>query len=241
MRLVDHVRITPSARSKKPARTSAETGFYSFRNGANRVAFQSSIERGFVQLCDFANEVRHISWEPFSIDFRDLVDNRTRVYTPDYLVEINDREGQRYRYIVEVKERREADHIAAAGSASAAGRAHIAMMRWCREQTDCSFLLVTDEKLIEKGLPNAKAILDRASHRPERSLLDLILSGRLGEFPATLGSVIANAERYAYERGEIISAALHACAIDELWFDITRTWDEEAILRRGSRRRVFLR
>lgn len=241
MRLVDHVRITPSARSRKPARTSAETGFYSFRNGANRVAFQSSIERGFVQLCDFANEVRHIAWEPFSIEFRDLIDDRTRVYTPDYLVEINDREDRRYRYIVEVKERREADRIAAAGSASAAGRAHVAMMRWCREQTDCSFLLVTDEKLIEKGLPNAKAILDRAAHKPAPSLLDLILSGRLGEFPATLGSVIANVERLGHVRSEIISAALHACAIDELWFDITQAWNDDAILSRGPRRRVFLR
>ena len=241
MRLVDHVRVTPSGRSKKPARTSAETGFYSFRNGANRVAFQSSIERGFVQLCDFANEVRHIVWEPFSIEFRDLVDDRTRVYTPDYLVEINDRGGRRYRYVVEVKERREADRIAVAGSASVAGRAHVAMMRWCREQTDCSFLLVTDEKLIEKGLPNAKAILDRAGHRPKRSLIDLILSGRLGEFPATLGSVIANAERRGHERGEIISAVLHACAIDELWFDITQAWNDDAILSRGPRRRVFLR
>lgn len=205
------------------------------------VAFQSSIERGFVQLCDFANEVRHVAWEPFSIEFRDLVHDRTRTYTPDYLVEIDDHEDRRYRYVVEIKERREADRIAEAGSASPAGRAHVAMMRWCREQTDCSFLLVTDDKLAEKGLPNAKAILDRTAHTPEQALLDLVLSGRLGEFPATLGSVIANAARHGYSRGEVVSAVLYVCAIDKLWFDIAEEWSETTILARGSRRRVFNR
>lgn len=241
MRLVDHVRLTPSRKSEIPARVSAETGLYRLRKTGKTVAFQSSIEHGFVQLCDFANEVQHIAWEPFSIEFIDLVDEQTRTYTPDYLVEINDREGRRYRYIVEVKERREADRIVEAGGASVPGRAHIAMMQWCREQTDCSFLVATDETIAAKGLANAKAITDRAFYKPDGDLIDLILSGRLGEFPATLGSTIFHGERFGFARGEVISTVLHLCARDELWFDITNEWSDDTVLDRGPRKRVFMR
>lgn len=241
MRLVDHVRLTPTRKSEIPARVSAETGSYRLRKNGKTVAFQSSIERGFVQLCDFANEVQHIAWEPFSIEFRDLVDDRTRTYTPDYLVEINDQEGQRFRYIVEVKERREADRIVEAGGTSVHGRTHIAMMHWCREQTDCSFLLATDDTIAAKGLANAKAITDRASYEPDGEFVDLILSGSLGDFPATLGSTIYHAERFGFVRGEVISTVLHLCASDKLWFDITDEWSDDTVLDRGPRRRVFVR
>ena len=241
MRLVDHVSLTLSRKSEIPARVSAETGFYRLRKSGKEVAFQSSIERGFVQLCDFANEVQHIAWEPFSIEFLDLVDDQTRTYTPDYLVEIIDRGGQRYRYVVEIKERREADRIAEAGGTSVHGRAHIAMMHWCREQTDCSFLLATDDTIAAKGLANAKAITDRASYAPDGDLVDLILSGRFGEFPATLGSTIFHGERFGFARGEVISTVLHICAADKLWFDITDEWSDDTVLDRGPRRRVFVR
>ena len=241
MRLVDYVRLTPSRKSEIPARVSAETGLYRLRKTRKMVAFQSSIERGFVRLCDFANEVQHIAWEPFSIEFTDLVDNRTRTYTPDYLVEINDREGQRYRYVVEVKERREAGRLVEAGGASVRGRAHIAMMHWCREQGDCSFLLATDDTIAAKGLANAKAISDRATYTPDGDLADLILSGGLGDFPATLGSTIYHGDRFGFARGEIISTVLHLCAWDKLWFDITDEWSDDTVLDRGPRRRVFVR
>ena len=67
MRLVDRPRITACKKSAIPARVSAESGFFIRRKGGKKVAFQSSLERSFVQMCDFANESDELRWEPFTL------------------------------------------------------------------------------------------------------------------------------------------------------------------------------
>lgn len=241
MRLVDRVHLINSKKSIIPARVSAETGFYELRKHPRRVAFQSSIERGFVQLCDFANEVLNIAWEPLTISYHDLVDQKVRTYTPDYSVEIETRTGDHFRYIVEVKEASEAQRIWQHGAKSVAARAHVAMMAWCRKQPSCSFLLATDLTIEAKGLANIRAITDRASYVPRHGLLKLISSTQIGDYPASLGSLVANCDRFGFNRGEVVSTALRLCADDQLWFDVAEPWEDETVLYRGARRRIFKR
>ena len=134
MRLVDRVRLVPSAKSKRVPRTSAVAGSLNMRSQVETVEFQSSIERDFAILCDFAPEVNHIRWQPFSIEFRDLVSDKTRTYTPDYLVETTSRRGERYSYIAEIKRYREYSRIYEADPVGEASRAHIAATEWARAQ-----------------------------------------------------------------------------------------------------------
>lgn len=241
MRLVDHVRISRRQKSRIPARVSAETGEIQLRNGGGSVAFQSSLERGFVQICDFANEVRHIAWEPFTIEFDDRVDGKVRTYTPDYLVDVETRNSDRHRYIVGVKQKQEADRIWAGGPTTVQARAHVAMMAWCRDQQDCSFLLVTEHELAKKGLGNIRAIVDRASYEPDEALAEHLLSsvGRYG--PIELGQVSEMCGEAGFARPEVLSTALRLCADDRIWFDVASPWNDRTLLNQGPRRRVFIR
>jgi hypothetical protein len=240
MRLVDHVRVTPCEKSKIPAHVSAETGIYSLHRSGKHVAFQSSLERSFVQLCDFANEVHDIRWEPFTLLYDDLVDEQERRYTPDYLVETTTEIGDRYTYIVEVKPEAEIDRIWHRDPYGVDARRHVAMMAWCKEQGATQFVLVSERLLADKGLPNMLAITDRASSEvPEEVRLHQL--NVIDEFEAaTLGDFVAQGAAIKLSRGRIISSLFRLCADDELWFDIGVAISDSTVFRRGARRRVFL-
>lgn len=241
MRLVDHVRISLRQKRGIPTRASAETGQFQLRDSSGSVAFQSPLEHGFVQICDFANEVRHIAWEPFTIEFHDLVDGKVRTYTPDYLVDVETRTSERHRYIVEMKQKREADRIWAGGPTTVQARAHIAMMTWCRDQHDCSFLLVTEHELAKKGLGNIRAIADRASYEPDKALSEHLLTSVGKHGPIELGQATEICGEAGFARPEILSTILRLCADDRIWFDVAGPWNDLTLLNQGHRRRVFIR
>jgi hypothetical protein len=241
VRLVDRVRITPCEKSKNPARVSAETGFYTRRSDGRRVAFQSSLERSFVQLCEFAREVQELRWEPFSLLFDDLVDQQERRYTPDYLVETTTEIGNRFTYVIEVKPEAKIDRIWKGDPYGVDARRHVAMLAWCKEQTATEFVLVSEKLLAEKGLPNMLAVLDRTTFE----LSDQVRTGLLDSpslvYPATLGQLVEHGVKLGLPRGQLISSLLRLCADDALWFDVTRTMDDSTTFNLGRRRRVFQR
>jgi hypothetical protein len=241
MRLVDRVRITPCEKSKIPAHVSAETGFYTRRSDGRRVAFQSSLERSFVQLCDFAREVQEIRWEPFSLLFDDLVDQQERRYTPDYLVATTTEIGDRFTYVIEVKPEAEIDRIWKGDPYGVDARRHVAMLAWCKEQPATEFVLVSEKLLTEKGLPNMLAVLDRAAFKVSNEVRTGLLESPSFSYPATLKQLVDHSAKLGVARGQLISSLLRLCGDDAIWFDVAKPIDDATTFDRGPRRRVFRR
>lgn len=241
MRLVDNVRVTLCEKSKIPAHVSAETGFYTVRGTGKRVAFQSSLERSFVQLCEFANEVQNIRWEPFTLVFDDLVDGRERRYTPDYLVDTVMQAGDRFTYVIEVKPEAEIEHIWQGDPYGVEARRHIAMVAWCNEQAATQFILVSEKLLADKGLPNMLAIMDRSAFALPNDVRVSLLEIFDDVDSPTLEDLVGQGTALGLDRGRLISSLLRLCADDELWFDIRVAISDVTVFQRGARRRVFQR
>lgn len=238
MRLVDHVRLTPCTKSKIPARVSAQSGFYTMTDGNTKIAYQSALECDFVKICDFANEVQLVHWEPFSIRFDDLIDRRERIYTPDYLVETIDDEGHRNTLIVEVKPQKEIRAIWQRDPTGSAARAHKAMLEWLYGKPRHRFLLICEDAMARQGLPNIKAVLDRRTY-----MIPDDLSALFGQskdlFPASLRDLVRRGKKHGFARGAVISALLRLCADDQLFFDVRKPLDDATSFQTGPRNRVF--
>lgn len=130
MRLIAQPCAIACSKSKIPARESAEVGFYALRRNGLKVVFKSSLQRSFVQVCDFADEVEQIAWEPFRLLLDDLVTGRERRYTPDYSFETSTRDRDRFAFVVEIKSKADAGPIRRNQAQGTFPRAHIAMMAW---------------------------------------------------------------------------------------------------------------
>jgi len=237
MKLVDRIHVSISQKRKIPARVSAETGFYRLRKGRGEVAFQSSLERGFAQICDFANEVATIEWEPYTFVFEDLVDGTERRYTPDYLVELSARNGGRKFLLVEVKPQTVLDRIEEVRPPGLHARKHLAAREWCKQQDSIDFMVVSEKWLDAKGWANIRAIVDRENYRPVPRLKQLL--ARTGLLPASLGDLVAIGKSEGFERGAVISSLLRMCADDQMWFDHVLALTDATIFNFGGRRRVF--
>lgn len=209
-------------------------------DGTTKVAYQSALECDFVKVCDYAREVRLVLWEPFTVRFYDLIDDKERTYTPDYLVETLDDEGCRNTLIVEVKPEREIRAIWERDPLGSAARAHKAMLEWLYEKPRHRFLLISEVEMERQGLPNMKAILDRRSYAVADRLLSF-LKPQTGLYPASLGNLVRLGEEQGFSRGAVISALLRLCADDQLFFDIREPLDDATSFQVGSRSRVFSR
>lgn len=239
MRLVDHPRITACKKSAIPARVSAESGFFIRRKGGKKVAFQSSLERSFVQMCDFANETVELKWEPFTLLFDDLVDQKERRYTPDYLLEFTTKAGSRATRIVEVKPKQEIARIWRGDPYGVDARRHVAMMAWCDQQIATRFVLASEEFLMATGLPNIVAISHRSSYPVADPTRQRLLEFADQQTGVMLDQFVDEGMKLGVDRGTVVSSLLRLCADDELWFDIAGQFNDDTVFNRGPRRRVF--
>tara|TARA_E500000305_G_scaffold59373_1_gene47358 strand:+ start:198 stop:914 length:717 start_codon:yes stop_codon:yes gene_type:complete len=237
MKLVDRICLSTSQKRKIPARVSAETGFYRLGKGRGEVAFQSSLERGFAQMCDFANEVVTIKWEPHTFVFDDLVDGTERRYTPDYLVELSARDGGCKSLLVEVKPQTVLDRIEASRPPGLHARKHLAAREWCNQQDRIDFMVVSEKWLEAKGWANVRAIMDRQKYRADPRLKQSL--AKTGLFPASLGNLVAISKSEGFERGAVISSLLRMCADDHIWFDRALALTDDTVFKFGERRRIF--
>lgn len=241
MRLVEHVRLTPCYKSRTPARVSAETGFLLLRDGVRKVQFQSPLERGFVEICDFANEVVQLRWEPFSFAFRDAVLGTERRYTPDYLVETTSRTGGRISYVVEIKADRELQRIQRDPTGLEA-RAHIAADRWCREQPSFVFATITERWLDSRGLANVRLIGSKQTAQSDNSYDRHVVNEITTAGDLSLDQLVAlDACRDRIGRAALTALLLNLCSRDVIHFDITRPLGGGTVFYAGARRRIFKR
>ncbi len=240
MRLVGKVKLTSSKRSKIPTRVSAETGQFRLADGIQKIPFQSTFERGFIEICDFAPEVRQIRWEPFTLRFKDLVLDRFRTYTPDFSVETVTRDSQRFVYIVEIKRHREYEHIRKEPEGKE-GRKWIAASAWCRDQPACDFVVCTDRWLEQRGLANVRLIIAKATYPIANDLASLLLGNLLTISGVNLSRLIDLGMHSGFEQPIIISTVMALCSADKMHFDIRRPLDTETVFHAGPRERIFQR
>ena len=239
MRLVSGVQITPSRKSRKPPRTSAVAGCIRLLSQREPVEYQSSFERDFVIMCDFAPEVELIRWQPFTFEFDDHVTGKRRHYTPDYLVETINRQGIRYTYIVEVKRKVEYDRIYLRDPEGPIARSHMAATMWSRQQPTTEMVVITDQWLACRGLANVRLIRGSADYTITNELKDILLNRILITPGVTLGSLIEVARRVGVQRPVTVSCILRLCHEDLCYFDIAEPLGEETMFHEGSRQRVF--
>jgi hypothetical protein len=241
MRLVDRVSIKPCVKSRTPAPVSAETGSLLLKDGRTTVQFQSTYERAFVEICDFAPEVQSIRWEPFSFHFRDLLLDKDRIYTPDYHVQIIDRRGEIYNYVVEVKRQTEYDRIWKRNPMGEHARPHIAAINWCKLQRNWEMIVITDRWVASRGIGNIRAITAKADYATSDELMAQICDSSFGDTGISSGTLIDVGTRGGASRAHCISTLLHLCAMDLIHFDITGPFNERTLMYDGPRQRVFRR
>lgn len=239
MRLVSRVQVTPSRKSRTPPRTSAVAGRMSLLSQREPVEYQSSFERDFIIMCDFAPEVELIRWQPFTLEFDDHITGKRRRYTPDYLVETINRQGIRYTYVVEVKRKVEYDRIYLRDPEGPIARSHMAATMWSRQQPTTEMVVITDQWLASRGLANVRLIRGSANYAITNRLKNISFNTILNMPGITLESLIEVARRVGVQRPVTLSCILRLCHEDLCHFDIAEPLGEETMFHEGPRRRIF--
>ena len=203
------------------------------------VEYQSSFERDFIIMCDFAPEVELIRWQPFTLEFDDHVTEKRRHYTPDYLVETINRQGIRYTYVVEVKRKVEYDRIYLLDPEGPIARSHMAAMMWSRQQPTTEMVVITDQWLASRGLANVRLIRGSANYAITDEFKDILFNQILTMPGVALKSLIEVARRVGVQRPVTLSCILRMCHEDLCHFDIAEPLGEETMFHEGPRQRIF--
>lgn len=93
-------KFTSSQRKIGPKSSSASGRFISRKQNDKIIQYESSLERDFIYLCEFDNNIISYVDQPIKIEYVDAKEKK-RIYTPDFLVEYKD--NQRQSNIIEVK------------------------------------------------------------------------------------------------------------------------------------------
>jgi hypothetical protein len=238
MRLVSHVELIPSRTSRTPPGTSTVAGRASLLSQREPVEYQSSFERDFVIMCDFASEVELIRWQPFTFEFDDHVTRTRRRYTPHYLVETITRQGARYTYVVEVMRKVEYDRIYLRDPEGPIARSYTAATMWCRQQPATEMVVITDQWLASRGLANVRLIRSSANYMIPDGLREFLFN-EITIPGITFRSLIEVASCVGIPRPVAVSSALRLCHEDICRFDIAEPLGKETMFYEGARQRIF--
>lgn len=74
-----------------------------YTDDVNNIIFRSSWERRFMVYCDQHSKILNWSSESLGIPYISPVDNKIHTYYPDFLVEIESKEGSKKTVLIEVK------------------------------------------------------------------------------------------------------------------------------------------
>ena len=74
-----------------------------YRGNPSKVIFRSLWERSFMGYCDNNKNIVAWSSEEIVIPYRSPLDNQMHRYFPDFWIKVQDQEGKRTEYIVEIK------------------------------------------------------------------------------------------------------------------------------------------
>lgn len=206
---------------------------------AEPVEYESALERDFAIMCDWAPEVQHVRWEPFSIEFDDLVLGKARTYTPDFLVKTLSRRGTPYDYLVETKRKSEYDRIHAREPEGPVVRAWMAAQIWCRLQPSSEMVVITDDWLQIRGIRNVTLIRNAASYEGAYRLTAKLLQQLVNHNGVTLIELVETGRSVGFARPAVISTLLRLCFDDRCRFDVTQPLVEETLFHEGARDRVF--
>lgn len=163
----------------KPARkisnraTRKNTGYFpSIKNGRS-VAFESLLERDYIYLLEFDNDVISYKEQPTKISYKIM--DRTYHYTPDFLVQRNNK-----MQLIEIKPKSKLEKLL---SDSLTNKRYEAAAFYCKSNNYDEFKIVTDEE-IRSGyiLENIKTLFHYSmSHVPAADKMrirnELMLNG----------------------------------------------------------------
>lgn len=93
-------KFTSSQRKIGPKPSSASGRFISRKQNNRIIQFESSLERDFIYLCEFDNNIIRYIDQPTKIEYIDSK-GKKRIYTPDFLVEY--KKNQKQSDIIEIK------------------------------------------------------------------------------------------------------------------------------------------
>lgn len=181
MRFVSELRIAKRRNRKTPPATSAVRGFLSIRDGADKVPYQSDLERQFLVVCACLPWVSRVTWEPMTLHFLDNSTQLRRSYTPDFLVEYQSGYGTDHQLLVETKRQNDwsksAEHMRAC---------YAAAELWAEMQTSAAFLHVSDEWLSDIHFPTYEFIFAARKGAISQSSRRKLVKGLLNQSRLTM-------------------------------------------------------
>ena len=238
MRLVSSVVIAEKSRRFSPKQGDGNAGFWEMSDG-KLVPYSSSIERRFVEICDWAPEVRSIQHEPFRLRFYDEPTQRHRYYTPDYLVGLETSRGDAFRYVIEVKPYSLYMRKFKADLRGFANRAIVAGTSYARNQPGTDFAVVTDRWVESRGVANIRLIRSAALRDGDPALAEIMVNRIFTIAGPSLKDLVNEGHVRGYSRAAVITQVLKMCGCDEVHFDIRQPLSDGSRFYEGARQKVF--
>lgn len=189
--------------------TRSYTGRHVGTPGDVTVRFESGLERDFLTLIRFRDDVVEIVEQPFTVEFVDST-GRRRSYTPDFKVV--------YRHQTSVYEVKYKDELRAKWDRYREPYLHV--RRWAR-QNGMVFSIMTDRSIRTIRFHNAQMLLPHRGREPEPVMAKRI-SAELASGPSTVGQLVKAVCREDRERGAFYAALWPMLACGRVRADFDR-------------------
>lgn len=173
--------------------TRSFTGRHVGTPGAETVRFESGLERDFLTLIRFRDDVVEIVEQPFTVKFTDST-GRRRSYTPDFKVV--------YRHKTSLYEVKHKDELRAKWEQYREPYLHV--RRWAR-QNGMIFRIMTERAIRTVRFHNANMLLPHRGRVPEPIMAQRI-TARLAGGPLAIGHLLKAVCREDGERGAFYAA-----------------------------------
>lgn len=239
MSSVNNVHIKHWNKTEKASVLSATRGSKIHETSGLKVQYQSSFERDFVDICRFAKEVQSIRWEPFTLNYHDLIDDKPRTYTPDYLVEIETTPGARRHLLVEVKRMRALQRVQGQSVPTIQSRALLAGDIWAQQQPNAKMFIVTDTWMKNIGLKNIKLILRSVIQQPDFAIRRCISQQFINHDCRTLSEINQLCIERGHDHQLIVPMLMEMCWRDEINFDVSLPLSKETRFYVDHRHQIF--
>jgi len=207
---VNNIRVIETRRNAAGRQISAVSGYIRFPSLDKEVHFESSVERDFLLACRLDKQIVNITAQPFTIEYTAKNFQKSKFYTPDYLIEKNfeilpgqfliGSHSKRYT-LFEIKREEDLQRKKELSSLKLA-----AAYKWANKSADRAFSLMTDVELLGdfgkylRLLSNMKLQpYDQTCSAVEKIFLN-------ARNPTRLDSVIAKLEAGGFPKNNIHNA-----------------------------------
>lgn len=195
------------ARRVRPSRVSV-TGVYPSRFGA--IAYESALERDFIELMDFDLDVVDLRPQPLSITYE--TQGQPHHYYPDFLVH---RERLNPK-LIEVKYQADLQQLADELRPKFAAARHLA------KENGWTFDIVTEKEIRTQLLRNAHFLLPFRNREPDPSDVAEVLGLLSRTLDASLQQVLGQLRRDAWNQAALVPTIWHLVASGSLLVDLTQ-------------------